>query len=157
MQEKISRWVSQRCLFQYHPRMWVGNVFSHVCLTVCVCLCVCLCVSMSVCLCVVLSVQAITFEPLHIETSFLECRYVFTISRSNLSIKVIVSWSRSHEKKWKFLLIFNLLILCMWLHVINKVKVTHQGEGHIKVKVKISTSFPKTFKKQCTIKCSHFS
>ena len=24
----------------------------------------------------------------------------------------------------------------MWLYVINKVKVTHQGEGHIKVKVK---------------------
>ena len=33
-------------------------------------------------------------------------------------------------------------ILCMWLQVINEVKVTHQGEGHIKVKVKISTSFP---------------
>ena len=31
---------------------------------------------------------------------------------------------------------FNLLILCMWLQVINKVKITHQGEGHIKVKVK---------------------
>ena len=24
----------------------------------------------------------------------------------------------------------------MWLYVINKVKVTHQGEGHIKVKVR---------------------
>ena len=31
---------------------------------------------------------------------------------------------------------FNLLIICMWLQIINKVKVTHQGEGHIKVKVK---------------------
>ena len=31
---------------------------------------------------------------------------------------------------------FNLLILYMWLQVINKVKVTHQGEGYIKVKVK---------------------
>ena len=31
---------------------------------------------------------------------------------------------------------FNLLILCMLLQVINKVKVTHQGEGHIKVNVK---------------------
>ena len=30
---------------------------------------------------------------------------------------------------------FNLLIICMWPKVINKVKVTHQGEGHIKVKV----------------------
>ena len=29
-----------------------------------------------------------------------------------------------------------------WLQVINEVKVTHQGEGHIKVKVKITTSFP---------------
>ena len=34
---------------------------------------------------------------------------------------------------------FNMLILYMWLQVI-KVKVTHQGKGHIKVKVKISTS-----------------
>ena len=31
---------------------------------------------------------------------------------------------------------FNFLILFMWLQVINKVKVTHQGEGHIKVKVR---------------------
>ena len=30
----------------------------------------------------------------------------------------------------------NLLIICMWLQVINKVKVTHQGKSHIKVKVK---------------------
>ena len=37
---------------------------------------------------------------------------------------------------------FNLLILCMWLQVINKIKVTHQGEGHIKVKVKLSSSLP---------------
>ena len=37
---------------------------------------------------------------------------------------------------------FNLLILCMWLQVIIKVKVMHQGEGHIKVKVKISSSLP---------------
>ena len=31
---------------------------------------------------------------------------------------------------------FNILILCMLLQTINKVKVTHQGQGHIKVKVK---------------------
>ena len=37
---------------------------------------------------------------------------------------------------------FNLLILSMWLQVINKVKVTHQGEGYIKVKVKISSTLP---------------
>ena len=37
----------------YHPRMWVGNVFSHVCLSVClsVCVSVCLSVCVSVCLC----------------------------------------------------------------------------------------------------------
>ena len=29
----------------------------------------------------------------------------------------------------------------MWLDVINKVKVTHRGEGHIKVKVKYIHSF----------------
>ena len=58
--------------FDYHPHMRVGNVFSHVCLSM------------------YLSVQAITFEPLHIETSFLVCRYIFTIFRSSLSIKVTV-------------------------------------------------------------------
>ena len=31
---------------------------------------------------------------------------------------------------------FNLLMFCMWPKVINKVKVTHEGKGHIKVKVK---------------------
>ena len=99
--------------------MRVGNVFGHVCLSVCV----------------FLSVQAITFEPLDIETSFLVCRYILTISRSSLSIKVIGSRSRSYEKNDSFTY-FNFLILCMWLQVFNKVKVTHQGEGHIKVKVK---------------------
>ena len=54
---------------------------------------------MSMCL----SVQAITFEPLDIETSFLVCRYILTISRSSLSIKVIKL--RSYEKKMLVLLI----------------------------------------------------
>ena len=36
---------------------------------------------------------------------------------------------------------FNLLILCMWPEVINKVKVTHQGQGHVKVKVKYILPF----------------
>ena len=31
---------------------------------------------------------------------------------------------------------FNTLIFYVWLQVINKVKFIHQGEGHIKVKVK---------------------
>ena len=101
--------------------MRVGKVFGHVCLSVCLCVC--------------LSFQAITFKPLDIETSFLVCWYILTISRSSLSIKVIWSSSRSCEKNDSFTY-FNLLILCMWLQVINNVKVTHQGEGHIKVKVK---------------------
>ena len=58
---------------------------------------------MSVCLCVCVSVflsgQARTFEPLDIETLFLVCMYILTISRSSLSIKVIGSRSRSYEKK----------------------------------------------------------
>ena len=110
-----------------------------VCL--CVCVSVCLSVCVSVCLSVCHSVQAITFELLHIETSFLVCRYIFTTFRSSLSIKVIGSRSRSYEKNDHFTY-FNMSILCIWLQVLNEVKVTHQGEGHIKVKVKISTSFP---------------
>ena len=49
-----------------------------------------------------LSVQVITFEPLDIETSFLVCRYILTISRSGLSIKVIGLRSRSYEKNDSF-------------------------------------------------------
>ena len=36
---------------------------------------------------------------------------------------------------------FNLLFLYIYLQVINKVKVTHQGEGHIKVKEKYLCPF----------------
>ena len=76
----------------YHPHMWVGNVSGHVCLSVC--LFVCLSVYLSACP----SVQTITFELFDKETSFLVCRYILTISRSSLSIKVIGSRSRSYEK-----------------------------------------------------------
>ena len=81
---------------------------------------------MSVCLSVCLSVQAINFELFHIETSFLVCRYIFTISRLR---------SRSYEKMKNFTY-FNMLILCIWLQVFNKVKFIYKAEGHIKVKVK---------------------
>ena len=36
---------------------------------------------------------------------------------------------------------FNFLILCMKPKVINKVKVTHQSQGHIKVKEKYLLPF----------------
>ena len=121
----------------YYPRMRVGNIFGHVCLSVCLCVCVCLFVCLSVCP----SVQTITFELLDLETSFLVCRYILTISRSSLSIKVIGWRSKSYEKNNNFTY-FNMWIICIWLQVINEIKVTHQGEGHIKVKVKMSTSFP---------------
>ena len=35
---------------------------------------------------------------------------------------------------------FNFLILCMWLQVINKVKVTHQGQGKISPSLQIVCS-----------------
>ena len=49
---------------------------------------------------------------------------------------------QGHMRKNDHFSYFNLLILCMWLKVINRVKVTHQGEGHIKVKIKIFPSLP---------------
>ena len=76
----------------YHPRMWVGNVFGHVCLCVCVSVCVSVCLSVCVSVC-----SGYNFEPLNMETSFLVCRYILTITRSSLSIKVI--GSRLYEKK----------------------------------------------------------
>ena len=36
---------------------------------------------------------------------------------------------------------FNMVIICIWLQVINEVKVTHQGEGHTKVKVLLPFQF----------------
>ena len=56
--------------FNYHPRMRIGNNFSRVCLCVSFCVFVCL----------------------------LVYRYILTMSRSSLSIKVIGSRSRSNEK-----------------------------------------------------------
>ena len=60
---------------------------------------------------------------------------------SNLSMKVI-GQGQGYLKKNDSFTYFNLVILCMWLQVINKVKVTHHSEGHIKVKIKISSSLP---------------
>ena len=79
------------------------------------------------------SVQAITFEPLHTEPSFLVYRYIFTISKP-------LGQSQGHTRKKNNFAYFNILIFCIWLQVINIVKVAHQAEDHIKVKVKISTS-----------------
>ena len=71
-----------------------GNVFV-VCVCVCVSVSVCQSVSLSVGLSVCVPAWAIIFEPFGIETSFLVWWYILTISRSNLSIKVIGSRSRS--------------------------------------------------------------
>ena len=98
----------------YHPRMRVGNVFGHVCVSVC----------LSVCL----SVQAITFKLLHIKTSCLVCWYILTISRPSLSIKVIGSRSRSYEKNDNFTY-FNMLI------TIYGYRSLIRSRSHIKVKV----------------------
>ena len=51
----------------------------------------------SVCMSVCVSVQAVTFEWVDIETSFLVWCYILTIPKSRLSIKVIRSRS-SHRK-----------------------------------------------------------
>ena len=59
-----------------------------------ICLSVHLFVCVSVCVFVCPSIQAVTFEPLHIKISFLIYRYILTISRSSQSIKVIELSSR---------------------------------------------------------------
>ena len=93
---------------------------------------VCLSVCMSVCLSVCPSVQAITFELLHID-------FIFGIW---VKLEYQGHWVKVMSEENDNFTYFNMLILYIWLQVIIKVKVTHQGEGHIKVKVKISTSFP---------------
>ena len=81
----------------YHPRMWIGNNFSRVSVCVCVCVCVCLSVSLSICLWVCVPVQAVTFELLKVESSFLGHTYISAIFRSSLNTKVIGSRSRSNQ------------------------------------------------------------
>ena len=65
----------------------VGNNFSQVYLSVCLYVCMCVSVHMSVCV----FVQMITFEELKVGTSFLVHTYIFIITRSSLSTKVIRS------------------------------------------------------------------
>ena len=99
----------------HNPCMWIANVFSHVCLSVW---------------------NPFTWK-LHlwyVGTSLPYLGQVW-VSRS------FGSRSRSYEKNDNFTY-FNMLILCMWLHAINKVKAIHQGEYYIMVKVKISNSLP---------------
>ena len=92
-------------------------------LVVSVCPSVCVSVFSRVSVC--LSVQAITFELFHIGTSYLVWSYIL--------IEVTFEYQgQGHVQKLLFTY-FNLLFLCVWLHVINKVKVTHKGQGQIKV------------------------
>ena len=83
-------------LHLYLPPTYVIDIMFSSCLCVCVCVYVCVCVS------VCLSVWAITFEWVDIETSFLVWCYILTISRSSLSIKVIGLRSRSSHGKCQF-------------------------------------------------------
>ena len=104
--------------------MRVGNVFGHVCLSVCPSVC------LSVCLSVCPSVQTITFEALHIGTSFLVWRYILTISRSSLSIKGHWVKVKVMCKKNDYLLISTCYSFVCTFKAIKKVKVTYQGQGH---------------------------
>ena len=104
----LSEWVHRKeCQLQYHIKHCVNNysvgpVCLFVCLSIygCVCLCVCACVFVclfvSVCLFICLSVQATTFEQLKLQTSRWVNRYILTILKSSMSIKVILSRSRSN-------------------------------------------------------------
>ena len=83
-----------------------------------------------------ISVQAIAFEWLHIETSFLVYRYIFTISRSGFSNKVI-GQGQGHTRKNYNLLYFNMFILCMLLKVINRPRSDSKVKVKVKSKVKV--------------------
>ena len=92
---------------------------------------VCLCV----CLCVCLSVWSITFESLDIETWFLVCWYILTISRSSFSIKVMGSRSRSLLWNLLFWLLdpkffcYSQLRVLIW----SSMSRPSQGQGHYEV------------------------
>ena len=56
---------------------------------------------------------------------------MFTISRPTWNFNVIGLRSSPTRKNYKFTY-FKMLALCMLLHLINKVKVMHQGQGQSK-------------------------
>ena len=92
---------TRRMLVNCHLHMWVGNVFSHVCLCVC---------------------SGYNFwTPSH-RNFFLVYRYIFTISRSSFECQ-----GQGHMTKKANFTYFNMLFLCMWLQVIDKVKVTSRS------------------------------
>ena len=106
-----------------------------VCLSVCpsICLSICLSVCLSVCLFRLYLLNRFTF---------LVWRYILTISRSSLSIKVIGSRSRSCAKNDYLVISTCYSFVCTYRPLIRsrshiKVKVTHQGQGQIKVNIKL--------------------
>ena len=100
----LSCYNRQTKCYIYNPHMRTGNNFIRVCL----------------------SAQVVTFEPLQLGISFLVYKYILTISKSSLGIKVIGSRS---NKKWHFL---NLTFTSVCLY---STKTYLKGQGHLKVKV----------------------
>ena len=98
---------------------------------------VCRKVMFSYCLCVCLSFWTITFECLDIETSFLVWWYILTISRSNLSIKVIESRSKLLWSD-RFFGLLDTKFLCfdqLMVLVLSFKSRSFQGQGHLKITV----------------------
>ena len=58
------------------------------------------------------------------------------MEESKTKIKSNILPHDSYMRKIIIFLISTHLIFCILLQIINKVKVTHQGQNHIKVKVK---------------------
>ena len=56
----------------------------------------------------------VTFDLLKIGTSFLVLTYIFIISGSSLSIKVIESWSGSHEQNFIIHILVLLIVPEIW-------------------------------------------
>ena len=97
----LDDFVSIKCTFHFFITSCVCSRCNVFILPMCLCVCVfslppayVVNVMFLPCMCVCLSVWAINFERVDIETSFLVWLYILTISRSSLSIKVIGSRSK---------------------------------------------------------------
>ena len=104
------------------------------------CLCVCVSVCVSVCLCV----QAITFECLDTETSFLVWWYILTISTLSLSINALGKGQGLFSKMDTKFVCYDLLTVLMWS--LRSRSRSFHGQGNLKVTVIIrSRSFVMCF------------
>ena len=100
------------------------------CLSVCMCLFVC--VSMSLCVRLCLYVQALTFEPLYIATSFLLWRYTI------LHVYLFQSSAFGYRSLIRLRSLIRFMSIILYIYLLKNFNVHLYDEDHVKVNMKVN-------------------